>query len=125
MIERVGIPLVAAFLVLGAALGPSGFGLVDIQLDSPQLMVLATLGLALVLFSDSVTVDMREIRQRWRLALTVLGPGTLIPAAVIAAAAWWLLGLPAAAAAILGAALASTDPVLLRSALRSPALPPT
>jgi len=125
MIERVGIPLVAAFLLLGAALGPYGFALVDIRLNSPELMVLATLGLALVLFSDSVTVDMREIRQRWRLALTVLGPGTLIPAAVIAAAAWWLLGLPAAAAAILGAALASTDPVLLRSALRSPALPPT
>jgi NhaP-type Na+/H+ or K+/H+ antiporter len=38
-------------------------------------------------------------------------------------AAWKLLGLPFPAAAILGAALASTDPVMLRSLLRRPGLP--
>ena len=124
-IERVGIPLVAAFLLLGAALGPSGFGLVDIQLNSPELRVLAILGLALVLFSDAVTVDIREVRDRRRLVWTVLGPGTLLPAILIAFAAHWILGLRPAASAILGAALASTDPVLLRSVLRAPALPPT
>src|SRR5919106_251457 len=41
-----------------------------------------------------------------------------------AIAAWSLLDLPPAAAAILGAALASTDPVLLRTLIRHPALPP-
>jgi len=87
--------------------------------------VLATLGLALVLFSDAVSVDVREIRERRRLVLLMLGPGTILPAILIAAAAYWLLQLPAPAAAILGAALASTDPVLLRSVLRVPELPPT
>lgn len=125
IVERVGVPLVAAFLLLGAALGPSGFGIVDIQLHSPELKVLATLGLALVLFSDAVGVDMKELRERGRLALTVLGPGTVLPALVIAAAGKWLLDLPTAAAAILGAAIASTDPVLLRTVLRSSALSPT
>lgn len=125
VIERLGFPLVGAFLFLGAALGPSGLGLVDVGLRSPELQVLATLGLALVLFSDAVTVDIREIRQRLRLVLVVLGPGTLIPAAIVSAAAWWLLDIPVAAAAIVGAAISSTDPVLLRSVLRSPRLPPT
>ena len=125
VIERVGIPLVAAFLLLGAVLGPFGFGLTNIQLNSPELRVLAILGLALVLFSDAVTVDIRDIRARRRLVLTVLGPGTVLPALLIALAAYWLLALRPAAAAILGAALASTDPVLLRTVLRSPALPPT
>jgi len=55
----------------------------------------------------------------------MLGPGTILPAILIAAAAYWLLQLPIAAAAILGAALASTDPVLLRSVLRVPELPAT
>jgi Kef-type K+ transport system membrane component KefB len=73
-IERIGIPLVAAFLLLGAALGPWGFGLIDVQLDSAPLRVLATLGLALVLFTDAVSVDTREIWERRKLALTVLGP---------------------------------------------------
>jgi sodium/hydrogen antiporter len=125
VIERVGIPLVGVFLLLGAALGPHGFGLTDIQLESPELMVLATLGLALVLFSDAVGVDVREVRQRRRLAWIILGPGTLLPAIVIALAAHWLLDVSAAGSAILGAALASTDPVLLRSVLRAPSLPPT
>jgi NhaP-type Na+/H+ or K+/H+ antiporter len=125
IIERVGLPLVAAFLLLGAALGPFGLGIIDVQLHSPVLQVLATLGLALVLFSDAVGVDLREIRERSKLALTVLGPGTVLPAIVIGAAAKWLLGLDWASAAILGAAIASTDPVLLRSVLRSPALSTT
>ena len=68
VIERIGVPLVGAFLLLGAAVGPYGFGLTNIRLDSPQLLVLATLGLALVLFSDAVGVDIRELRERRRLA---------------------------------------------------------
>lgn len=125
LVERVGMPLVAAFLLLGAALGPYGFGIVDVQLASPELRVLATLGLALVLFTDAVGVDLREVRERRWIALTVLGPGTLLPAVLIAAAGTWILGLSLAAAAILGASIASTDPVLLRAVLRSPALPST
>lgn len=125
VVERVGIPLVGAFLLLGAAIGPYGFDWIDVRIDSPQLAVLATLGLALVLFSDAVTVNLKEVRERSRLAWVVLGPGTLLPALLIAIAARALLGVSASGAAILGAVLASTDPVLLRSVLRSPGLPTT
>jgi NhaP-type Na+/H+ or K+/H+ antiporter len=125
LIERVGVPLVAGFLLLGAVLGPYGFNIIDIQLGSPALQVLATLGLALVLFSDAVGVDTLEVRERRRLVMTMLGPGTLLPAIVIGAAGYWMLQLSIPMAAILGAAVASTDPVLLRSVLRSPALPST
>ena len=124
-LERTGAPLVAVFLMLGAVLGPYGLGVVDITLQSPALRVLATLGLALVLFSDAVTIDTARVRDHARLAWRLLGPGTLVPAALIAIAAWWLLDVSIPAAAILGAALASTDPVLLRSVLRSPGLPAT
>jgi sodium/hydrogen antiporter len=118
------VPLVAVFLALGAALGPSGLNVLDVGLESPQLKVLAILALTLVLFSDAVTLDTKEIRAQRRLALRVLGPGTLLPAALIALAAWLMLELSAPGAAILGCALASTDPVLLRSVLRSRAIPP-
>ena len=125
VVERVGIPLVGAFLLLGAAIGPYGFNWIDLRLDSPQLAVLSTLGLALVLFSDAVGVNLREVRERARLAWVILGPGTIVPAAIIALAAYWLLDVPAAGAAIIGAALASTDPVLLRTILRAPGMPAT
>lgn len=122
-IERSGFPLVAIFLLLGAAIGPWGFGIADVGFQSPALHALAMLGLALLLFSDAVTLDTRQLRPRARMIWRLLGPGTLIPATITAFTAWILLGVPGPAAAILGAALASTDPVLLRTVLRSKALP--
>ncbi|NJM06846.1 hypothetical protein HC891_12660 [Candidatus Gracilibacteria bacterium] len=124
-IERSGLPQVAVLLGLGAVLGPAGMGLLDVQLDSPILRVVATLSLVLVLFTDALTIDLRELRQYRTLALIVLGPGTLLSAIFVSAAGWWLLGLAPAAAVILGASLSSTDPVLLRGLLRRRDVPPS
>jgi NhaP-type Na+/H+ or K+/H+ antiporter len=122
VVERTGFPQVAIFLALGAVLGPAGLNLVELTLESHALQVIATLGLVLVLFTDAITVESSEIREHRTLAAVVLGPGTLIPAALIGVAGWLLLDLDPLRAAILGAALASTDPVLLRSFLRQPRL---
>jgi NhaP-type Na+/H+ or K+/H+ antiporter len=123
LIERSGLPQVAVFLALGAALGPLGLGVLNLSLDSAPLRVVAILSLALVLFTDAVSLNIAEVRRRSALALRLLGPGTLLNAALIAVAGWWLLGLSVAAAAILGAALASSDPVLLRGLLRRRDIP--
>ena len=123
-VERSGLPQVAIFLLFGALLGPAGLGLVDLPLESESVQVMATLALVLVLFSDAIAVDTGEVRMNRRLAALILGPGTILPAVLIALAARFLLGLHPAGAAILGAALASTDPVLLRTLIRHPALPP-
>jgi sodium/hydrogen antiporter len=123
VIERTGIPQVAIFLLLGAVLGPAGLNLVNLTLESPTLQWIATLGLVLVLFTDSIAIDFSAIRRpRWVL-LVILIPATLIPAGVIAFLAWLILGLAPLSAAILGAALASTDPVMLRSLIRRSSLP--
>jgi NhaP-type Na+/H+ or K+/H+ antiporter len=124
-IERTGFPLVAIFLLIGVAIGPWGFGIEDVGFHSPALHALAMLGLALLLFSDAVTIDTKQLRTRGRMIWRLIGPGTLVPATITAVAASMLLGLSAPAAAIVGAALASTDPVLLRTVLRSKALPET
>jgi NhaP-type Na+/H+ or K+/H+ antiporter len=123
LIERSGLPQVAVFLGLGAVLGPFGLGVLNLSLSSPGLRVVAMLSLALVLFTDAVSLNIAEVRRRSALAFRLLGPGTLLNAALIALAGWWLLGLGVAAAAILGAALASSDPVLLRGLLRRRDIP--
>jgi len=125
VIERSGFPLVAIFLIIGASIGPWGFGIADVGFHSPALHALAMLGLALLLFSDAVTLDTKQLRPRKRMLWRLLVPGTLVPATITALAAWLLLGFSGPAAAIVGAALASTDPVLLRTVLRSKALPET
>jgi sodium/hydrogen antiporter len=121
-VERSGVPQVIIFLAIGALIGPAGLGIFDAHVDSPILRVVATLSLALVLFTDAVSLNLKEVRQEKRLAMLVLGPGTLVSAVFIALLANVMLGLNPALALILGAALASTDPVLLRSFLKRPGL---
>lgn len=121
-VDRTGVPQVAVFLGIGALIGPIGLGLLDASVDSPILGAVATLSLVLVLFTDAVSLDLKEVREHRLLASLVLGPGTILTTVLIAAAAWYLLGLSIPLAAILGAAIASTDPVLLRGLLRRPGL---
>lgn len=123
LIDRSGLPQVAVFLAIGAALGPAGLNVFNLTLDSPALRVVATLSLTLVLFTDAVSLSISEVKRHSSLAFRMLGPGTILCAALTAVAAWWLLKVPPAYAAILGAALASTDPVLLRGLLRRRDIP--
>jgi NhaP-type Na+/H+ or K+/H+ antiporter len=123
VVERTGVPQVAIFLALGAALGPAGVGVLDVGLDAPALRTVATLSLALILFTDALTLDLRVLREHGALALLALGPGTLLSAALYAGVGAGLLGLAAGTAAILGAAVASTDPVVLRGLLSRRDLP--
>ena len=43
LVDKSGLPQVAVFIFIGAALGPLGFGVFDMGLDSPVLRVVATL----------------------------------------------------------------------------------
>jgi NhaP-type Na+/H+ or K+/H+ antiporter len=124
LVDRFRVPQVAVFLALGAVLGPFGLGLLDFGLTSAVLEGIATIGLVLVLFTDAISVDVREVRAHARLAFLLLGPGAVLNAALGAFAAWGLLGLSPPLAVMLGAALASTDPVMMRGLLRSEAVPP-
>ena len=123
LIDRSRLPQVAVFLALGAALGPYGLAVLNVSLQSPILRIVATLSLALVLFTDAISLNIADVRRHATLAFRLLGPGTIVTAAIIAFAGWWLLGFSVPAAAILGAALASTDPVLLRGLLRRRDIP--
>src|SRR5258705_8602870 len=125
LIDRRGLPQVAVFIGIGAALGPAGLGVFNLTLESPMLRFVATLILPLVLFRDAVALNTLEVRRNAGFAFRMLGPGTILCAALPAVAGWWFLRIPPAGAAILGAALASTDPVLLRGLLRRRDIPGT
>jgi len=118
LVDRSGLPQVLVFILIGLTLGPFGLAVFNMTLDSPVLRVVAALSLTLVLFTDAVTLNTKEVKRNSGLAFRMLGPGTILCAALTALAAWWLLDIAPAYAAILGAALASTDPVLLRGLLQ-------
>jgi NhaP-type Na+/H+ or K+/H+ antiporter len=123
LLDRRALPSVGVFLLLGLALGPAGLDLLDVTMRSATLGAIATVSLTLVLFTDALAIEPRELRSHARLAALVLGPGTILSTLLIGVAGWLLLGLSPALAAILGAALASTDPVMVRGLLRRPGVP--
>src|SRR4030095_7279687 len=99
----VTLALVGLVIIIAALLS----GLID-RSDLPQVGVFLALGAGLGTYA--VSLSLAEIRRNGRLAFLVLGPGTLLTAAMVALISWLHLGLAPAAAVILGAALASTDP---------------
>src|ERR1043166_3636460 len=84
LVDRSGLPQVAVFILIGAALGPRGFNVFDMTLTSPVLRIVATLSLTMVLFTDAVTLNFKELRRNSGLAFRMLGPGTILCAALTA-----------------------------------------
>lgn len=106
-------PMVA--VALGVVIGPAGFGFVDLQRwgDEPLILEQAsriTLSLGLMAIALRLPFD-ELVASRRTVAILV---GILMPMMWLAsgALAWWLLGLPIAAAALLGAIVTPTDPIV-------------
>jgi NhaP-type Na+/H+ or K+/H+ antiporter len=99
------------FLVAGFALGPGGFGVVDVGAGSPIVATLAELALFAVLFTDGMRVGWADLRAAWRLPGRALGWGLPLTLAVTAVLAHYVAGLDWPEALLIGAVLAPTDPV--------------
>lgn len=123
LVDRAPLSFPLLFLALGFLLGPPGLGVLHLAPGDRTLEVIATLNLALVLFLDAVKLQLDELGRDWTIPVLALGPGTLLVIALVAGAAWLLLALPPLYALLLGALLASTDPVVLRDVVRDPRLP--
>ncbi|MFN2385775.1 MAG: cation:proton antiporter [Thermoanaerobaculia bacterium] len=123
LVERAPISFPILFLGLGALLGERGIGLLAIGPHDPTLEAVAVVTLSLVLFLDAVRMRFGELRKDWFVPSLVLGPGTILVVIFVAGASILLLDMTPLHALLLGAILASTDPVVLRDVLRDERLP--
>ena len=123
VVERAPLSFPMIFLALGFLLGPRGLEVVELDVRAPVLEAVATLTLALVLFLDAVNLEFARERKEWLVPALALGPGTLVIVLIVAGAGMFLLDLSPVIALLLGAVLASTDPVVLRDVVRDRRLP--
>ncbi len=106
-------PVVA--LVVGAAVGPAGLGWFDLARWGPPLLVLeqiARVTLALAIMDVALCVPTAYLRRDWRSVATLIGVLMPCMGLVGAVLAKLTLGVSLAVAALLGALLMPTDPVL-------------
>ncbi|WP_181034335.1 sodium:proton antiporter [Arthrobacter sp. GMC3] len=115
-------PLV--FTLTGFLLANPSWGVLPLDVEAPQVHLLAELTLALLLFSDAARVDMTLLRRNLRVPGRLLGIG--LPLSVILgslAAALLFNDFTWALAGFIGAALAPTDAALSAQVINDARIP--
>jgi potassium/hydrogen antiporter len=111
--QRIRIPDVAVFLVVGMAIGPEALGLIDIKADSALNQIILLFGASYILFDGGASLRLHVLKQVWITIVVIATVGVVITAVITGIAAYYVLGIPLVVAMLLGATLASTDPATL------------
>jgi NhaP-type Na+/H+ or K+/H+ antiporter len=120
-VAPISVPII--FLGLGLLLGGGELGVLRIDVHDRALEAVAVLSLAFVLFLDAVHLRFDGDRQSWLVPVLALGPGTLLTVALVAVSAMLIFKTSVVESLLLGAILASIDPVVLRDVVRDERVP--
>jgi len=111
--QKIRIPDIVLFLLVGMAVGPQALGLINIEADSAFNQIVLLFGASYILFDGGASLRFDILKQVWITIVVIATVGVLITAAVTGIAAYFVLGGPLVVAFLLGATLASTDPATL------------
>jgi cell volume regulation protein A len=113
MAQKIKIPDVAVFLIVGMLIGPDALGLIQIKADSALNQIILLFGASYILFDGGASLRLIVLKQVWITIVVLATVGVAITAAITGIAAYLVLGVPWIVALLLGATLASTDPATL------------
>ena len=111
--QKLKVPDVVVFLVIGTLLGPGVAGVIDIKADSALNQLVLIFGSCYILFDGGASLRLKVLKEVWITIVILATVGVLITAAITGLAAYYLLGVPVIVALLLGATIASTDPATL------------
>jgi sodium/hydrogen antiporter len=113
-IQRMPVSSAALYLAVGCLIGPWGLNLLRLRIDSgsPGFERLTEIAVVLSLFVGGLRLRLPTHHSKWRAAYRLASVGMILTIAGIALLGWMVFGLQPAAALLVGAMLAPTDPVL-------------
>ena len=111
--QKLKVPDVALFLLIGMAIGPDTLGLVNIKADSALNQIILIFGSCYILFDGGASLRFNVLKEVWVTILIIATLGIIITGAIVSVAAYYFLGIPFLVALLLGATIASTDPATL------------
>lgn len=109
LFERLGLPAIAGFLVVGAIAGPGTLGLVS---DPDRVRELAEIGVIFLLFEIGLELPIERLKELGRTALIAGGTQVAITTAVVATIVS-MLGLSIASALVIGGLVAMSSTALV------------
>ena len=111
------------FMLAGLLLGPAAIGVLQPHINTQGIKVLAELTLAIVLFSDAASANLRILRQNESLPLRLLLVGLPLTVLTGWVVGYWLFPqMPVLELAILATILAPTDAALGKAVVSNPAV---
>jgi potassium/hydrogen antiporter len=116
--QKIKIPDVAVFPIIGIVIGPQVLGLIDIKSDSALNQIILLFGASYILFDGGASLRFAVLKQVWITIVVLATVGVMITAVLTGIAAYCVLGVPLMVALLLGATLASTDPATLKFSSR-------
>ena len=111
--QKIKVPDVAVFLIVGMLIGPEMLGLVNIKADSALNQIILLFGASYILFDGGASLRFSVLKQVWITIVVLATVGVVITGAITGLHAYYVLGVPLIVALLLGATLASTDPATL------------
>jgi potassium/hydrogen antiporter len=111
--QKIKVPDVALFLIVGMLIGPAMLGVIDVKADSALNQIILLFGASYILFDGGASLRLEILKQVWITIVVIATVGVLITAAITGVAAYFVLGVPLIVALLLGATLSSTDPATL------------
>lgn len=111
LFERLRLPTVVSFLVMGALIGPGGLGLVS---DPDRVRHLAELGVVFLLFEVGLELPLERVRLLWRRAVAAGGLQVVTTVALVSALGLAVGWTPAAAVVMGGLVAMSSTAVVMR-----------
>jgi len=98
---------------MGALFGPHALDVIDVPIDSLGAQLMFTLGVSLILFYGGLNLSLPVLQRVWLGLGLLVVPGVVVTAVVVGLVAHLVFDLSFAAAVLLGAVLAPTDPAIL------------
>ncbi len=111
--QKIKVPDVALFLLVGMLIGPEVLGLIDIKETSALNQIILLFGASYILFDGGASLRLHVLNQVWITIVIIATVGVLITALITGVATYYIFGVPFIVALLLGATLASTDPATL------------
>ena len=111
--QKLKIPDVVVFLLLGTLVGPGAVGIIDVKADSALNQLVLIFGSCYILFDGGASLRLKVLKEVWITIVILAVVGVLITAVITGIAAYYLLGVPFIVALLLASAIASTDPATL------------
>jgi len=111
--QKIKIPDVAVFLIVGMLIGPEALGLINIKADSALNQIILLFGASYILFDGGASLRFSILKHVWITIVVLATVGVVVTAAITGLAAYYVLGVPLMVALLLGSTLASTDPATL------------